>query len=518
MRRSAVDKEKMEAGAGVDPLTMDSLLLPWDPPAPHRPVPRQERGVADVLECGINDLAEDIAGPVVDTWERPRPRTAPHRRADLAHASGPQGSESGPPEQRHHPSGRALAWQEPPQPAPAGSGHNRTSRGKEALAASHGLVSGCLENATKPRPDLDVHGTASRKAILSPDPFTRLRGAGKPPPNSGAAPQGQPFLDRGPASPPRYGKGPALQAKPRGSPIARPRSTSGTGRGRAGSMAAPASNRSYTTYSENWYAKRDNSFGHDLRAFHEAARHSSLAAGDKPLLPATKYAGLKLPVSNSRVVAKEAASRGSKPQGIAAAGSAAVGSTTKAAPREQPHGACKRKALQHGRPQLASASKAPASAAVDLPPPELDAAISRGRVTAVPGLSLYQPAAFPQRTSAAALVEPREEGVKIGDKNIWRAAPAHFAGAGGGRASDSVLALTSPNLVGGASQVAVSLSSLSLSLSLPPFLSLSLPGLNMVLVLVFVFCAREAGGGAGEGGRDEAAGRESGWAWAGNSC
>jgi hypothetical protein len=465
MRRSAVDKEKMEAGAGVDPLTMDSLLLPWDPPAPHRPVPRQERGVADVLECGINDLAEDSAGPVVDTWEQPRPRTAPHRRAELAHASGPQGSESGPPEQRHRPSGRALAWQEPPQPAPAGSrGQNRSRRGKEALAASHDLVSDCLENATQLRPDLDVHGTASRKAILSPDPFTRLRGAGKPPPNSGAAPQGQPFLDRGPAIPQRYGKGPGLQAKPGGSPIARPRSTSRTRGGRAERMAALASNRSFTTYSENWYAKRDNSFGHDLRAFHEAARHGSLAGGDQPLLPATKYAGLKLPVSNGKVMAKEAASRGSKPQGSAAASSAAVGSTAKAAPRDQPHGACKRKALQHGRPQLAAASKAPASAAVDLPPPELDATISRGRVTAVPGLSLYQPAAFPQRTSVAALEEPREEGVKIGDKNIWRAAPAHFAGAGGGRASDSVLALTSPNLVGGASQVVASLSSLSLCL------------------------------------------------------
>ena len=454
MRRSAAEKEMGETGAGVDQLTVDSLLLPWDPQAPHRRMPRPERGVADVLECDDKETADDRAGPAVEASER-----KPNRRVELAHTSGPEGSDVGQREHRHRPSGLALAWQEPQQSVPAGSVHTGAAWGKEVLAAAHGLVSECLEKATKPRADLDVHGTASRKAVLSPEAFTRQRGAGKPPPNSGAAPQGQAFMDRGPSAPPRYGKGPGLQAKP-GASQGRPRSTSSTGRGRAARKTEPASKRSYTTYSENWYAKRDNSFGQDLRAFQEAARQGSWAAGAKPLLPATKYAGISLPVStSSKVLAKDTASRGSRPQGSTASTCAPPGGTAKAAPREQPPGVCKRKALQHGRPQLAAASKAPATAAVDPPPPEREEAVSRGRVTAVPGLSLYQPAVLPQRTSAGAAEEPREEIVKVGDKNTWRAAPERsapvdFAGAGGGRASDSVLALTSPNLVGAPSQVA----------------------------------------------------------------
>ena len=203
--------------------------------------------------------------------------------------------------------------------------------------------------------------------------------------------------------------------------------------------------------------------------------------------------------------------------------SALSGSKAGATPQQQQSSAfsSKRKALQHGRPQLAGAGQGKSQGAIASvePPPaqKIDEPVAHGRVTAVPGLLLAQPsmkraqraeqevehAAPGARVSIAGeavrLVLGRCRGVEggvcvpdvshpsmpgaqvhcslesltphtptklsegIGSKAAaWRAAhvaavekplPVQFAGAGGGRASDEVLAMTSPNLVGAFSQV-----------------------------------------------------------------
>ena len=72
----------------------------------------------------------------------------------------------------------------------------------------------------------------------------------------------------------------------------------------------------------------------------------------------------------------------------------------------------KRKALQHGRPQLAAVAKAKsqgAVAAVEPPPPHRDEPVGYGRVSAVPGLSLAQPPAHQPRARAAWPDAPADE-------------------------------------------------------------------------------------------------------------
>lgn len=479
MRRGAAPKTEDGDPGGLEDIPIDSLLLPWDNPAHKRPM-RQERGVSNVLEFSEDDDDTDEVH-MSDEVSRMRQAQVVAQMQKGGAASGAiafgrpsslsrsimqeRGREGGgnysglvEPEQRHRPSGRALAWKDQEASAAVKAQGNvqvgwrrgRSATGGSMLADCGNLASEYIKNATAPliSGDLDVHGSASNKATLAPETYSRQRGAGKPAPNAGAAPVGQPFIERGPARHVNYGRGTGL-VRPKPSPQSvRPRSASAA-RGASARKTKGDDGTWNPIYSENWYEKKDKSFGHDLRAFQQAskqaARSSTDSAGSRPLLPTTKYAGINLAVQSGKNVA---AQRAPAQKGMA-----------KVPTREQQQvhqpGASKRKALQHGRPQVAGSGKAPATVAAVEP---VEEPVSYGRVTAVPGLSLYQPtvAVAPARRPPAPR-EARETSTRVGD-NMWRTSiekPAYveFAGAGGGRASDEVLAMTSPNLVGGSSQM-----------------------------------------------------------------
>ena len=494
------------AAGAVEQMTMDSLLLPWDP-ASHRPVRRQGRTGADVLEFSEDGHVEDTS---MSAAERASACSAAHGPKDShEHQFRPQehagaraeGSATANPDQRHREAGRALAWEDSGAiESPVGRAPRRASgevsevSKVSKLEAPDCLVSECLHNLTKPA-DLDVHGIASSKAaLIKQEPYARHRGPGRPPPNIGAAPVGQAFIDRGPPRASRAGKAPGFHAKARGlqmrSPGAGALRSSGGRKARLHKEleASPSPN----SYSEHWYEKKDKSFGSDLRAFHQTGHGHADHSRARPLLPATKYAGITLPVQGGSnapgqrrnrstgadastsspntkpiPIAKELGARPSRTTGKGCA--SAVEAIAKTGAKDQQRGASKRRALQHGRPQLAGAGARPS---------EHHDSAAYGRVTVVPGLALLQPASasVPLRRGTADEDVFSAGGGKGGDSSdavaapsigseakagclralVTKPSPADFAGAGGGRASVEVLAMTAPNLLVADAQVCCS--------------------------------------------------------------
>ena len=279
----------------MDRMTIDSLLLPWDPLA-KRAMQHKGGGAPDVMQIGGDyQRGSDAHG-----------RAWGVKSADMTEGAymGQQ------PEPRHAPAGCALAWQETFQEA--GAAYAPAAQVINATEASH-LIRECQPGAVAlaaARPhDLDADGVASTKATLVPEAYSQRRGRGKPPPNSGAAPIGQAFIERGPARPAAYGKGPGQQAKPGGGSEAVPRRAL-SHRGRSSVAVIAAGRRTeratrksvgdegtwHPIASDRWYEKKDASFGRDLRAqLCGKAVHRS-AAGVRPLLPATKFSGIMLPV------------------------------------------------------------------------------------------------------------------------------------------------------------------------------------------------------------------------------
>ena len=195
---------------------------------------------------------------------------------------------------------------------------------------------------------------------------------------------------------------------------------------------------SYATYSDTWYAKRDSTFGRDLQAFQRVGT----ADRSKPL-PMTKNSGIALPQSQSKGLTRQATSSqrpvGRRPSSVINARTAAVPAVSKS--RELQAGAAKRKALQHGRPQDTGASKMAVMNPVN---PDRDDTLSYGRVTAVPGLSLLQATRAPESRQHPGQEAPAP--LALAEKS-FPAKISKFAGSGGGRAHDEVLAMVAPNLL-----------------------------------------------------------------------
>ena len=282
----------------MDRMTMDSLLLPWDPVAKHA-MQHKGGGAPDVMQIGGDyQRGPDAHGQAWDS-----------KGADMTEGAcvGPYVGQQ--PDPRHAPAGRALGWKETFQQA--GAAYAPAAQAINATEASH-FIRECqpgavLLAAARPR-DLDVDGVASTKATLVPEAYSQRRGRGKPPQNSGAAPIGQAFIERGPARPAAYGKGPGQQAKPGGGSEAVPRrALSHRGRSSAAIIAAGrrterATRKSvgdegtwHPIASDRWYEKKHASFGDLGGQFCGKAVHRS-AAGVRPLLPATKFSGIMLPV------------------------------------------------------------------------------------------------------------------------------------------------------------------------------------------------------------------------------
>jgi len=284
MRRGGPPDETGDAAGGLEQqLPMDSLLLPWDAVAKLKPLYRQDRGASDVLHVS-DDYQTGVGG--LDATGKAGARGA--SRAAVACREPPHAS-----------SDRALAWQ--PDLQQGCVVHGRAKEAAKVVDASH-LVPEWLEAATKPSKsrDLDVDGAASSKAQLAPEAYSQRRGRGKPPPNSGAAPVGQAFLERGPARPLPFSKGPGMQAKPPGGWQAP------SAAGRRGGAAVRKSQGDAGTWnpiaSDKWYANKEASFGRALRAVQAGIGSHAPAAAPRPLLPATQYAGIALPVYVRKIV------------------------------------------------------------------------------------------------------------------------------------------------------------------------------------------------------------------------
>ena len=308
MRRGGPQDETGDAAGALEQLPMDSLLLPWDAVA-KCPVDRQGLCASDVLH--VSDDYRAGSGGLDDSG-----KDGARGRGIVAAAGAPFACREPP----HASPDGALARQQeaPQQESPQG---RRVLRGHvneagKVAEASH-LVPEWREEATKPRSrGLDVHGAASSKAQLAPEAYSQRRGRGKPPPNSGAAPVGQAFLERGPARPLPFAKGPGTQAKPPGgwqAPSARSWSAGGRRSGAAVRKSQGDAGTWNPIASDKWYENKDATFGRALRAVRQAGSSSHPPpAAPRPLLPATQYAGITLPV-HMRTIMRSAsgwASRG----------------------------------------------------------------------------------------------------------------------------------------------------------------------------------------------------------------
>jgi len=189
--KGASTKEGGEVGGGaLEQMTVDSLLLPWDAAASNRAGRRQEHGVSDVMEFDDDTADNAVTNEVAAFNTSARGQTVSNHKRYVTneHAQSNKGGDMARHEQRHRPSGRALAWQDDTPEEPT-SGYRARDGGqvgtlqaatRSKLIDTNRIVSDCLENALAPakRTDLDVQGVASSKATLSQEPYIRHRGAG----------------------------------------------------------------------------------------------------------------------------------------------------------------------------------------------------------------------------------------------------------------------------------------------------------------------------------------------------
>ena len=342
---------------------------------------------------------------------------------------------------RHRPAGRSLAWKET---TPATALHP-DEEVQEVPVVARGIVHTTAAKAVESSRDV----SECLQRTFPHAQQRRMRGVGQPPMSAGVAAVGEPFIRRQMATTGMWskteqpgaaktGKAPGSMAKAGGGGRAAGSRSASAARVRERPSAMRSLGDSYTTYSDTWYAKRDSTFGRDLQAFQRVGT----ADRSKPL-PMTKNSGIALPQSQSKGLTRQATSSqrpvGRRPSSVINARTAAVPAVSKS--RELQAGAAKRKALQHGRPQGTGASKMAVMNPVN---PDRDDTLSYGRVTAVPGLSLLQATRAPESRQHPGQEAPAP--LALAEKS-FPAKISKFAGSGGGRAHDEVLAMVAPNLL-----------------------------------------------------------------------